>query len=182
MKRSKALQSAVDLFPSENGSDGSFDVFTSGSSGPAASIIAKVLSAPENAASAPALVCWRTNVGCLTEQSVSVVKGLLLEAGDLVLMQRPSNWPEWIVTHLFASLRDEPARSQPELALPSEERVEVKVDGKRLQITAHDELVLQCGKASITLRRNGRLIIRGAYVESRSSGTHRIKGGAVLIN
>jgi hypothetical protein len=60
--------------------------------------------------------------------------------------------------------------------------VEADVDGKRVRVTARDEIVLQCGNASITLRRNGRVIIRGTYVESRSDGTNRIKGGQVQIN
>ena len=60
--------------------------------------------------------------------------------------------------------------------------VEADVDGKRVRITAQDEIVLQCGSASVTLRRNGRVIIRGTYVESRSDGTNRIKGGQVQIN
>jgi cation diffusion facilitator CzcD-associated flavoprotein CzcO len=60
--------------------------------------------------------------------------------------------------------------------------VEADVDGKRVRVTAQDEIVLQCGNASITLRRNGRVIIRGTYVESRSDGTNRIKGGQVQIN
>ena len=60
--------------------------------------------------------------------------------------------------------------------------VEADVDGKRVRVTAQDEIVLQCGAASVTLRRNGRVIIRGTYVESRSEGTNRIKGGQVQIN
>lgn len=60
--------------------------------------------------------------------------------------------------------------------------VQVEVDGKRLRIVAQDEVVLECGKASITLRRNGRVVIRGTYVETYSDGTNRIKGGQVRIN
>jgi Domain of unknown function (DUF6484) len=60
--------------------------------------------------------------------------------------------------------------------------IEADVDGKRVRVTAQDEIVLQCGSASVTLRRNGRVIIRGTYVESRSDGTNRIKGGQVQIN
>jgi hypothetical protein len=60
--------------------------------------------------------------------------------------------------------------------------VEADVDGRRVRVTAQDEIVLQCGAASVTLRRNGRVIIRGTYVESRSEGTNRIKGGQVQIN
>lgn len=60
--------------------------------------------------------------------------------------------------------------------------IEADVDGKRVRITAQDEIVLECGSASITLRRNGRVVVRGTYVESYSDGTNRIKGGQVRIN
>lgn len=60
--------------------------------------------------------------------------------------------------------------------------IEADVDGRRVRITAADEIVLECGQASVTLRRNGRVIIRGTYVETRSDGTNRIKGGQVQIN
>ena len=60
--------------------------------------------------------------------------------------------------------------------------VEALVDGKRVVIEALDEIVLRCGQASITLRRNGRIVIRGTYVETRAVGTNRIKGGNVQIN
>ena len=56
------------------------------------------------------------------------------------------------------------------------------VDGRRVKVTAQDEIVLQCGSASVTLRRNGRVVIRGAYVETHAEGTNRIKGGQVQIN
>src|SRR5689334_10778636 len=50
--------------------------------------------------------------------------------------------------------------------------LEADADGSRVKLTARDEIVLQCGDASITLRRNGRLIIRGTDLESRASGQH----------
>lgn len=61
-------------------------------------------------------------------------------------------------------------------------RAEVKDDGERLEIRAEKEIVLSCGAASITLTRAGKILIRGAYVLSRSSGVHRIQGGSVQIN
>ena len=42
--------------------------------------------------------------------------------------------------------------------------------------------VLVRGKASITLTREGKVLIRGTYLSSRSSGVNRIKGGSVQIN
>jgi len=60
--------------------------------------------------------------------------------------------------------------------------VEADVDGRRVKLIARDELVLECGKASITLRRNGRVVVRGTDVETRAEGANRIKGGQVRIN
>jgi hypothetical protein len=57
-----------------------------------------------------------------------------------------------------------------------------EVDGERVEIVGNDEIVLRCGRASITLRRNGRVVIRGTYVETRASGINRIRGGSVAIN
>jgi hypothetical protein len=62
------------------------------------------------------------------------------------------------------------------------EPVDAILDGRRVVIDAREEIVLRCGKASITLRRNGRVIIRGTYVETDSEGVNRIKGGTVRIN
>jgi hypothetical protein len=60
--------------------------------------------------------------------------------------------------------------------------VEVTADGETLFVSAGREIVLRCGKASITLTRAGKVLIRGEYVLSRSEGVNRIKGGAVQIN
>ncbi len=60
--------------------------------------------------------------------------------------------------------------------------INVSVDGEQITLTAQNEIVLQCGKASITLTRAGKVLIRGAYLLSRSSGVNRIKGGSVQIN
>ena len=60
--------------------------------------------------------------------------------------------------------------------------VAADADGRRVRLTAQEEIVLQCGDSSITLKRNGRVVIRGSYVETHASGTNRIKGGNVRIN
>jgi hypothetical protein len=60
--------------------------------------------------------------------------------------------------------------------------VEARVDGRRVELEGRDEIVLTCGEASITLRRNGRIVIRGVQVETRARGLNRIKGGSVAIN
>ena len=61
-------------------------------------------------------------------------------------------------------------------------QVDVDADGKRLVVTAEEQLVLRCGRASITLTKAGKVLIEGAYVSSRSSGVNRIKGGSIQLN
>jgi hypothetical protein len=60
--------------------------------------------------------------------------------------------------------------------------VQLSVDEQDLTVQAERQITLQCGKASITLTRAGKVLIRGAYVSTRSSGVNRIKGGSVQIN
>ena len=60
--------------------------------------------------------------------------------------------------------------------------VEVEIDGEKLVLTAGRELVLRCGQASLILTRAGKILIRGTFVLSRSTGVNRIQGGVVHIN
>ena len=74
-------------------------------------------------------------------------------------------------------------RAEPEcVERAAELQIDAEADGRRVRLTAREEIVLQCGESSITLKHNGRVIIRGAYVETHASGTNRIKGGNVRIN
>jgi hypothetical protein len=61
-------------------------------------------------------------------------------------------------------------------------QVEVQADGERMIVSARKQLVFRCGRASITLTEDGKVLIQGTYLSSRSSGVHRIKGGSVQIN
>jgi hypothetical protein len=60
--------------------------------------------------------------------------------------------------------------------------LEARVDGDQVVIEGKREIVLKCGEASITLTRAGKILLRGKYLLSRSSGVNRIKGGSVQIN
>jgi hypothetical protein len=42
--------------------------------------------------------------------------------------------------------------------------------------------VLRCGEASITLTKAGKILIRGTYVLSRSSGVNMVKGATIHLN
>lgn len=59
---------------------------------------------------------------------------------------------------------------------------EVVMDGKKLELTAQEELVLRCGDALIRLTKDGRLFLRGIEVETRAQGANRIRGGTVEFN
>jgi hypothetical protein len=74
-------------------------------------------------------------------------------------------------------------QAQPALQESSKQQsVNVELDGEKLTLTADRELVLQCGKSSITLTRAGKVILKGAYLSTHSTGVNRIKGGSVQIN
>lgn len=65
---------------------------------------------------------------------------------------------------------------------PDPAPVIVERDGERLELSAAREVTLRCGKASITLTSCGKVLIRGTYLLSRSSGVNKIKGGTVQLN
>ena len=69
-----------------------------------------------------------------------------------------------------------------DIALRITETDDVYVDGRRVTFDARDQIEFRCGKASITLTRAGKVLIRGAYLLSRSTGVNRIKGGSVQLN
>jgi hypothetical protein len=70
----------------------------------------------------------------------------------------------------------------PKPGAPPAKPTEARVDGKRVVLEGDQEVVLRCGDASITLRRDGKVIVRGAYVETTAKGLNRIRGGSVKIN
>lgn len=59
---------------------------------------------------------------------------------------------------------------------------DIVVDGRRFVFDAQEEIVLRCGQSSVTLRKDGKIVIRGSDLVSRSTGGNRIKGSTVRIN
>ena len=94
----------------------------------------------------------------------------------VVLFERGDARQPIIVGVLQDSRSKAPALTNPP------DSVSVQVDDQRLVLTAEREIVLRCGAASITLTRAGKVLIKGTYVLSRSSGYNKIKGAAVDIN
>lgn len=109
------------------------------------------------------------------ERAVAEKQGAVLqfENGDPRLPVLMGLLQPAVQTPLLDALLAAPAPGAP---------LEAKVDGKRVVIEGQQEIVLRCGQASITLQRNGKVVVRGTYLETRATGTNRIKGGSVQIN
>jgi hypothetical protein len=63
--------------------------------------------------------------------------------------------------------------------------ITVSVDNEAeevVDIAGKEQVVIRCGRASITLTKAGKILLRGAYISSRSSGANRIKGGSIHLN
>ena len=96
----------------------------------------------------------------------SAVQGLSLQTGDKMLVQPlgPGHRPV-----ILGRIGRFPSRAP---------------DGRSGHVTveATESLTLQCGEASIDLRADGKVMIRGEDVLLRAKGTQRIRAGTVSIN
>jgi hypothetical protein len=90
-----------------------------------------------------------------------------LEAGDQVLVWRPQDEEERGVVLGRIGRAASPA----DAGLPDEIVVEA---GKKLTI--------RCGAGAITLREDGKVLIKGIDLVSHAKRTNRVKGGSVGIN
>jgi hypothetical protein len=67
-------------------------------------------------------------------------------------------------------------------AVPHQAGVHAYVDEKRIVFNAQREILFRCGKASILLRSDGRVIVKGTHLTSRATELNKIRGAAVKIN
>lgn len=88
---------------------------------------------------------------------------------EVVIVQDPENRDSAIVLGIV-----HPAGQAPP--------IEVTADGQAITVHAENTLVLKCGEASITLNRNGKVVIRGKHVVTHATGVNRIRGGSVQLN
>lgn len=117
----------------------------------------------------------------VTRQHLGRQVALLFASGDLrrpVIMGFVHNPLDDLLESYSAP--EEPV--DPSLALPEVPQDVVKVDGQRVVLEGHEEVVLKCGESSITLTKAGKIVIRGKYLLSRASGVNRILGGSVQVN
>ncbi len=91
-----------------------------------------------------------------------------IHVGDTVLMWLPESADQFGVV----LGRIEPFTDSKSRADQSEELI----------LTAEKNLTLKCGDGSITIRNDGKILIKGKDLVSQAQCTNRIKGGAVSIN
>lgn len=75
-----------------------------------------------------------------------------------------------------------PERDEPIAVLGGDGPLTLDADGEVVTIEADRELVLRCGKASLRLRRDGFVELRGVDVISRATRANWIRGGSVALN
>ena len=100
---------------------------------------------------------------------------------DAVIVFDGGNYQQPIVIGLVQPPRpdaDTPAGGE----ISSTDPQHVELDGRRVEVTAKETITLRCGEASITLCKDGKVVIRGTHVVSHSSGVNRIRGGSVQLN
>ncbi|RKH41552.1 hypothetical protein D7X12_17940 [Corallococcus sicarius] len=111
---------------------------------------------------------------------------LLFEEGDptrplLVALAQRAGAPS-----LLEQLLDDASRpggaERPADALSTPSEAKDSNQEERRVLGAQRELVLQVGEASIILRRDGTILLRGVRVESRASGLQLIRGGKIELN
>ena len=85
---------------------------------------------------------------------------------------------------IIGIVQDQPFVTHPskEIALEKTRIKDIVVDGKRIVFDAKKEIILRCGKGSVTIQANGKIVIKGTDLISRSKGMNKIKGAAVRIN
>lgn len=111
---------------------------------------------------------------------VPLSDGVLVPAarnGQRALVVRTSENPPQLI--LIGLVRERVSATARE-AEPGQ--LEVNVDGETLKLSAEREIELSCGEASLVLRQSGRIILKGTYVVTSSSGPLKVKGATVDIN
>lgn len=95
-------------------------------------------------------------------------RALVMRTGDPVA--------RWVLVGLVRERIGEKARG----AKPG--RLEVTVDGEKVKLEAEHDIELKCGQASLTLRYDGRIELRGTHILSASRGPNRVKGATIDLN
>lgn len=58
----------------------------------------------------------------------------------------------------------------------------IEQDLREIKFNAKERIELRCGKSSLTLNKDGKVVIKGVQVTSRAREVNKVKGAAVQIN
>jgi hypothetical protein len=115
----------------------------------------------------------RTSLGTQFECGESAVREAeTLRSGVVVIVLPPDGSGGTGI--ILAIVRDLRAGSEP--------GEDVREMQDSLVLEAREELILRVGDGSITIRKDGRILIKGQDLVSHATRLNRIKGGAVSIN
>lgn len=79
-------------------------------------------------------------------------------------------------------LYDKPASETYECNIRKEQVDHFEVDGEKLVLNAENEIVLRCGKSSLIMKRDGKILIKGVNLINRAKEVNKVKGASVQIN
>ena len=126
----------------------------------------------------PAVAVWRVHPSTTAED-------LVLEGPDGAPVPAEAVWsreaPDWSRCAGLRVVVGQPEGTCP-VVLGLLDAPPAETTPESLKVESTEELVIECGKAKIALRADGRIEIRGGHLISRASGPNKIKGGSVHIN
>jgi hypothetical protein len=133
-------------------------------------------------------ICWETRTGWVTntdKEGRPMVDFAGNPAGPRVARKlvplEGEPLREAIATRRPVQLRFEDGNTRRPVIVGLESEDGTRSNGDFQIFESRDGLILRCGKASLTLLRNGKVVLKGTYVETHSEGVNRIKGGVVDI-
>jgi hypothetical protein len=119
----------------------------------------------------------------------------LLPSGEIVVRPRGGSEEILVCDYLETGAKDRPALQEGDRVLvllpedPGEKGCVLgKVgpyrapDRRKLVMDADEELTIRCGKGSITIRKSGKILVRGLEIVSHAQGANRIRGGSIQLN
>ena len=132
------------------------------------------------------LVQWDKSPATPARHLISVDVNELIgseNAGREVLITFIDNDPKQpVITGVMSSVVDKMV--QMELASDDDKQASpiITGDDENITITAHHQITLQCGKSSLILKKDGKIIVKGTNILSRASERNKIKGASVEVN
>lgn len=101
--------------------------------------------------------------------------------GSVLLVFENSDFRRPVIVGL---IREQPVTDHPK-ALTELNRgqiVDILVDGEKLVVDAKKEIEIRCGRSSLIMKPDGKVVLKGDDVTTRARRTNKVKGAAVRIN